>query len=161
MPTRRESNDRYTADSLDPATVMGDSRRSTRRYSSTVPSAPSKLPLTQEQLQRQARLLEAQRQREYEKWGREQSQRTVVPAQRQSNQSTHRPSQQSTSTLYAPLTSVLPPKPTVEDLMSRGFTYAYSTRKPAEDYYERYSTATRDGKLVQVYDTVGIPSQRR
>jgi hypothetical protein len=86
-----------------------------------------------------------------------------VPSQR----STHRPSQQSISTLYAPLTSELPLNPTVEDLLSRGFTYAYSdtyddsTRKPAQDYYEKSFTATRDGKLVEVHDTVGIPSQRR
>jgi len=163
MPSRRESKDRYTTDSLDPTTALGDGRRSTRRYSSTVPSAPSKLPLTKEQLQRQARLLEAERKREYEKWEREQSQRTLVLAQRQSQQSTYRPSHQSTSKSNVPLTFILPPKPTVEDLLSRGFTYAYSTTyadgTKAKDYYEKHPTGTRGSKLVQVEETVGIPSQ--
>jgi hypothetical protein len=169
MPISREATYQCTANPFEPATIVGTrqgDRRSTSRYPSTHdsndPSRPSEAPaLTRENLRQQARLLEEQRRREYEKWGREQSQQTLVPSQQQSK----KPFQQSTSELYAPLTSVLPPNPTARDLSSRGFTYAYSTTyaegTKAKDYYEKYSTATRGSKLVQVYDTVGIPSQKR
>lgn len=174
MPTNRESRDRYTADSTRPTTVLserGGSRQSTSRYSSTVRSAPSLPPLTQANLQKQARLLEAERRRAYKEWEQEQSQRTLRPpqqqsqptsqrpSQQQSRQSTQRPSQQSTSRLYAPLTSVLPPKPTAEDLSSGGFTYAYSSK--GQDVYERYTEATSGSKVIRVKDTVAIPSLKR
>jgi hypothetical protein len=173
MHISREATYQCTANPFEPATVLGTRqgrRRSTSRYPSTHdsndPSRPSEAPaLTRKKLRQQARLLEEQRRRACDECEREQSQQTLVPSQQQSRQSANRPSQQSTWELYAPLTSVLPPKPTARDLLSRGFTYAYSTTyadgTKAKDYYEKYSTATRGSKLVQVYDTVGIPSQKR
>jgi hypothetical protein len=167
MPIPREATYQCTADPFEPATVVGTrggSRRSTRRYPSThnsdYPSRPSEAPaMTRKNQQQQARVLEEQRRRAYEKYEREQSQRTLVPSQRRSQQSTYRPSQQSTSRLYAPLTSVLPPKPTTEDLLSGGFTYAYSSKD--QDIYERYTEATSGSKVIRVKDTVAIPSLKR
>jgi hypothetical protein len=173
MPIPRAATYQCTADPFKPATVVGGrsvSRQSTSRYSSTqnptVGSARSDVPaLTQANLRKQARLLEEQRRREYAEWKREESQRTLksskLPSQQQSQQSTYMPSQRSTSKLYAPLTSVLPPKPTAEDLLSRGFSYAWSTKNPDQDYYRKYTTATSGSKIIKVYDTVGIPSTRQ
>jgi hypothetical protein len=167
MPIPREATYQCTANPFEPATVVGTrggSRRPTSRYPSTHdsndPSRPSEAPAsTQKKPQTQARLLEAARKRAYDEWEREQSQRTLVPSQRRSQQSTYRPSQQSTSKLYAPLTSVLPPKPTAEDLLSGGFTYAYSSK--GQDVYEQYTEATSGSKVIRVKDTVAIPSLKR
>jgi hypothetical protein len=173
MPIPRAATYQCTADPFEAATLVGrgsDIRQPTSRYSSTrnptVGSARSDVPaLTQANLQKQARLLEEQKRREYAEWKREESQRTLksskLPSQQQSQPPTHRTSQRSTSKLYAPLTSVLPPQPTAEDLLSRGFSYAWSTKNPDQDFYRKYTTATRGSKHVEVYDTVGIPSTRK
>lgn len=163
MPSHRKSKNEYTANTTQPTTVpsgRGCSRQSTSGYTSIGRSAPSLPPLTQANLRIQARLLEKERREAYARYEQQQSQRTMEASQQQSQQSTHRPSQQrSTSELFAPLTSILPPKPTPEYLLNEGFTYAGSTE--GHDIYEKYTEATTGSKVLRVKDTVAIPSLKR
>ena len=121
--------------------------------------------LTKENLKNQEKLCrEAERRSDEDKRQRERSEQTYrsspPPSRQPSQQTSRRPSEQPTFRLFAPLSHELPSNPTPRYLIREGFSPIDSNKK-SQDRYRSYTTETVGSKLIEVRDTVGIPSKKR